>query len=146
VPPHLTLAVVAIVLLSSACGFARRDAKTADHFFTGFPSYWNIVVLYLLVLGLSRTANAAWLAALALMVFVPVRYIYPSRTETLMRTTVALGAVWSVQVLALIWLMPRPPRALVLSALAFPVYYAIVSFWLSARRRGAARPNVSSSR
>jgi phosphatidylcholine synthase len=146
VPPHLTLAVVAIVLLSSACGFARRDAKTADHFFTGFPSYWNIVVLYLLVLGLSRTANAAWLAALALMVFVPVRYIYPSRTETLMRTTVALGAVWSVQVLALIWLMPRPPRALVLSALAFPVYYAIVSFWLSARRRGAARPNASSSR
>ena len=35
------------MLLSSAYGFAAADAKTDDHFFTGFPSYWNIVVLYL---------------------------------------------------------------------------------------------------
>ena len=26
---------------------AATDAKTDDHFFTGFPSYWNIVALYL---------------------------------------------------------------------------------------------------
>ena len=32
------LAVAAAVLLSSAYGFSREDAKTADHFFTGFPS------------------------------------------------------------------------------------------------------------
>ena len=37
--------VVAAVLLSSAFGFSREDAKTADHFFTGFPSYWNIVAV-----------------------------------------------------------------------------------------------------
>ena len=36
-----------VVLLSSMYGFVAPDAKTADHFFTGFPSYWNIVVLYL---------------------------------------------------------------------------------------------------
>ena len=33
--------VVAAVLLSSAYGFSREDAKTADHFFTGFP--WVLV-------------------------------------------------------------------------------------------------------
>ena len=39
--------MVAAVLLSSVYGFAAADAKTEDHFFTGFPSYWNIVALYL---------------------------------------------------------------------------------------------------
>src|SRR4051812_8901113 len=34
-------AVCAIVLLSSAYGFASLDAKSDDHFFIGFPSYWN---------------------------------------------------------------------------------------------------------
>src|SRR5260370_6747270 len=37
------LPVVAIVLLSSMYGFVAPDAKTADAFFTGFPSYWNVV-------------------------------------------------------------------------------------------------------
>ena len=32
------LAVASAVLLSSAYGFSREDAKTPDHFFTGFPS------------------------------------------------------------------------------------------------------------
>src|SRR3954471_12326721 len=40
-------AVASVVLLSSAYGFGSSDAKTSDHFFTGFPSYWNIVALYL---------------------------------------------------------------------------------------------------
>ena len=39
-------------------GFSRDDAKTADHFFTGFPSYWNIVVFYLFVLELPPGVNA----------------------------------------------------------------------------------------
>ena len=33
------------------------DAKTADHFFTGFPSYWNIVVLYLLLFRVPPAAQ-----------------------------------------------------------------------------------------
>ena len=73
-------------------GFARRDAKTADHFFTGFPSYWNIVVVYLLAVQTSPALNAALLLALAVLVFVPIRYVYPSRTVTLMKTTVAFCA------------------------------------------------------
>jgi phosphatidylcholine synthase len=45
VPPPLALLVPAAMLLASAFGFAQHDAKTSDHFFTGFPSYWNVVTL-----------------------------------------------------------------------------------------------------
>src|SRR5919202_3952342 len=35
--------VAALPLLASSYQFCRVDAKTHDHFFLGFPSYWNVV-------------------------------------------------------------------------------------------------------
>jgi phosphatidylcholine synthase len=133
-PPAWTVPVVSAMLLSSACGFARRDAKTVDHYFTGFPSYWNIVVVYLLALHTSPAVNAVLLVTLAVLVFVPIRYVYPSRTVTLRKTTIAFGLVWGLQMLALIWTLPDPPLWLVAPACAFPLYYVLLSFYLSARR------------
>jgi phosphatidylcholine synthase len=80
VPDQWSTPLVAAMLLSSAFGFNRADAKTADGYFTGFPSYWNILVFYLYVAGLSPEVNAAILATFVVLVFVPIRYLYPSRT------------------------------------------------------------------
>ena len=44
-PPQWAGPVASVMLLSSAYGFSAADAKTADYFFTGFPSYWNIAAL-----------------------------------------------------------------------------------------------------
>ena len=38
---------VSVLALASAYQFTQPEAKTDDHFFKGFPSYWNIVVFYL---------------------------------------------------------------------------------------------------
>ena len=38
--PSGALALGAVPLVASAYGFSRSDAKTADGFFRGFPSYW----------------------------------------------------------------------------------------------------------
>ena len=60
-----------------------QGRQDADHFFTGFPSYWNVVVFYLLVAGWSSCVNAAVLLMFVVLVFVPIRYVYPSRTPIL---------------------------------------------------------------
>lgn len=142
-PAPAGVAVASAMLLSSAYGFASLDAKAVvppvdatpgDHYFTGFPSYWNIVALYIAVLGLAPWINAAIVVALAAMVFVRIGYVYPSRTPTLRLTTLALMVAWGVMLLLIIWWMPQPPRALVLASLVFPVYYAVLSFVLHARR------------
>jgi phosphatidylcholine synthase len=133
-----TLIVPSAMLLSSGYGFSNASAKTSDHFFTGFPSYWNIVVLYLLLLQLSPDVNAAILIGFAAMVFVPVRYIYPSRTTILPRTTNMLGAVWAAAMLFILWRYPQVSRTLVLGSLAFPVYYFALSFVVHARNGGQA--------
>jgi phosphatidylcholine synthase len=134
-PPHWGAAAAAAVLLSSAYGFAASDAKTDDSFFTGFPSYWNIVALYLHAGGLPVAVNAAILLALSALVFVRTGYVYPSRTPVLRGLTIALGAVWGVMMVGIILMLPHAPGALVIGSLVFPVYYTVLSFALNARRQ-----------
>ena len=127
--------VVGIVLLSSLYGFVAPDAKTADHFFTGFPSYWNIVVLYLLLFRVPPGVNAMVLIVLSALIFVRIGYVYPSRTKELMPVTLALGSLWTAAIGAIIWLWPDPPRWLAIASLVFPVYYLVLSLVLHSRRR-----------
>ena len=128
------LAVVAAVLLASGYGFASLDAKTSDYFFTGFPSYWNIIALYLYAARTPQVFNAALLLALVVLVFVRIRYVYPSRTPVLRGLTNLLGATWALMMLVVVWLLPDVPRELLIVSLFFPVYYSVLSFWLHARR------------
>ena len=134
ISPDLRNAVIAVVLLSSMYGFVAPDAKTEDHFFTGFPSYWNIVVLYLLLFRVSPEANAAILLGLSALVFVRIGWIYPSRTATLQGLTLALGALWTVAIAAIILRWPSPPRWIAIASLGFPVYYIVLSLVLHSRR------------
>ena len=126
--------VASAVLLSSAYGFGSLDAKTSDHFFTGFPSYWNIVALYLYAAGLSPAVNGAVLLALSALVFVRIGYVYPSRTPVLRVPTIVLGYLWGAMVVAIIWLLPRPPGWLILASLFYPLYYTGLSLALQRDR------------
>ena len=111
------------------------DAKSDDYFFTGFPSYWNIVAVYLVAAGLPRPVNAAILLGLSVLVFVRIGYVYPSRTPVLRGLTTALCLIWAVMVIAIIWSMPEVRPGLLTVSLFFPVYYMVLSLVLHQRRR-----------
>jgi phosphatidylcholine synthase len=132
--PPTALPAAAAVLLASAYGFARVDAKTDDYFFTGFPSYWNVVAFYLVALGTPPGVSAAILFLLAALVFVRVGYVYPSRTPLLRGPTLALGVIWGLMVAVAIWQLPAPSRPLVVASLFFPIYYVALSLYLHSRR------------
>ena len=127
------------MLLSSAYGFAHASAKVeeGDHFFTGFPSYWNIVAVYLYVLRLPQMVNAIVLVVLAVLVFVPIRYIYPSRTQTLKVPTLLLGATWAAIFTWMIFRLPATDGPWTALSFVFPVWYVALSLWLHGRRRKA---------
>ncbi len=144
-PEGSVLWVGGAVLLASAYGFGQADAKVLidtpggvsppEHFFTGFPSYWNIAAVYLFVLGLSPMTNAAVLLVLSVLVFVPIRYVYPSRTRTLQGPTILLGSVWAVLVVIMVWRLPATDGPWMALSLVFPAYYTVLSLWLHARSR-----------
>jgi len=134
-PPAAALPVATLVVLASAFGFSNLAAKTDDHFFTGFPSYWNVVAFYLYLLDWSPWLNALVVAVFAVGVFVPLRYVYPSRTTTLRPLTIGLGLVWMVAALWLLAHVDQAPRVLVVGSLAYPAYYFALSALLHRRTR-----------
>ena len=135
VPDTWIVYVTSAMLLSSAYGFNRDDAKTEDHFFTGFPSYWNVVVFYLMVLRLPDTVNGVILLALAALVFVPLRYVYPSRTPVLRVPTNVLAAIWGVLIGVMLWQYPAISPPVLYASLVFPVYYFGLSLALQFKPR-----------
>lgn len=130
---------VAAVLVSSAIGFSRVDAKqSAQGFFLGFPSYWNVVIGYLWLFGTPATFNTVLLLLLAVLVLLPVRFLYPTqlpRRED-RRRHYLLGAVWGVVCVVALLLPDGTARLTVaLLSLAYPAYYV----WCSIRADLAAR-------
>jgi phosphatidylcholine synthase len=129
----LGFAVGGFVLIASAYQFCQTDAKTADHFFLGFPSYWNLVAFYLYLWSWGAVANEVILTLLAVMVFVPIKYIYPSRTRTLRPLTLTLAISWGVIAFAMLLSLPSINPVLLDLSLIYIVYYFLASFALHAR-------------
>ncbi|MBI3927121.1 MAG: CDP-diacylglycerol O-phosphatidyltransferase [Armatimonadetes bacterium] len=127
--PNMIL-VASFPLIASGFGFANRQAKTEDDFFLGFPSYWNVVAFYLWLFGLPPQVNAAVIVLLSVLVMIPVRYIYPSKTRQYRGTTLVLAIAWGLQLLiAFVWPEGIPGWWL-WSTLYFPVYYLAASLHL----------------
>ena len=129
--------VAALPLVASSYQFCRVDAKTDDHFFLGFPSYWNVLAFYAIAFDLSPGVVAAIIVVCALLVPVPIRYIYPSRMATLRGVTLALSAAWLVSYAIIVAQLPSPSPVLLALSLAYLAYYVGLSLLLEARRRSA---------
>lgn len=134
-------AVAGFVLIASAYQFCQAEAKTPDNFFLGFPSYWNLVVFYLYCLNWGTIVNEIILTLFGVMVFIPIKYIYPSRTKPLRPLTLALGVIWGAVTIAMLPSLPSCNPLLLYLSLAYIAYYLIASFALHARSRIAHQPS-----
>ena len=123
----------ALPLLASSYQFCRVDAKTDDHFFLGFPSYFNVVAFYAIVFEPGPAALAAVLAACSLLVFVPIRYVYPTRTIAFRKISLALTALWLVSYALILVEMPDPDPLVLSFSILYLFYYFGLSLLLSSR-------------
>ncbi len=120
-----------IPLLASSYQFCRTDAKTADHFFLGFPSYWNVVAFYVYVLDIDSTWTAVILMVCTILVFVPIRYVYPSRTKVFRGLNIGFTALWLATYAILLVQQPDPQAVVIALSFAYLVYYAGLSLYLT---------------
>jgi phosphatidylcholine synthase len=147
-------------LLASVYGFSQSGAKTSDteaaeaahsahsggYFFVGFPSYWNVVAIYLYWLRPPVWLTLTLIIALALLTFVPSLYLYPSRGGRLSRLTNLLCAVWGVLLALIVAGVFDDPKPFVWASLAYPIYYFVASWaitlerWLGGRGRTRRGP------
>lgn len=82
-PEGYSVLLIFLITITSAYQFCQDDAKTPDHFFKGFPCYWNITLFYMYLLNTSMNFNAMLLSLFCILIFVPIKYVYPSRLDYL---------------------------------------------------------------
>jgi phosphatidylcholine synthase len=124
------LTVASFIMVASAYAFCRTDAKTADNYFRGFPSYWNVAAFYLFCLRWPHLVNTALLSILAITEFLPIKFIYPNRTEPLRKITLTLAFIWATVTALMLPAAPSYNPALFYISLAFIIYYFAMSFAL----------------
>jgi len=133
VPMGCNFMAATAITLASAYQFCQAEAKTKDHFFMGFPSYWNIVVFYLFLLEWPEWVNLVIILLLAIGVFVPVKYLYPSRTPAWRPLTLTLSCLWGALMVLVLVRYPQGHRGLLYASLAFVAYYGAMSAYLTLR-------------
>ena len=116
-----------LILLTSAYQFTQTDAKTDDHHFKGFPSYWNVMALYMLLMNLPVWVNFGFLVAFNILVFVPIKYIYPSRNSYLRTLTLALTYLYGAIGIWGLLLYPNTPKWVVWASFIYVGYYLVLS-------------------
>ncbi|HEY8459528.1 MAG TPA: hypothetical protein VIM99_04060, partial [Blastocatellia bacterium] len=134
-------------LLASVYGFSQSDAKISgantrgaasahpeEYFFVGFPSYWNVVAIYLYWLRPPVWFTMALIVTLSLLTFAPSLYLYTSRGGRLSRLTNLLCAFWGVMLALIVAGVFDNPKPFVWASLVFPIYYFVASWAVTLER------------
>lgn len=134
-PPEWSLFIIIAIIMTSSYQFCQADAKTPDHFFKGFPCYWNIAVFYMFIFELTPGVNAFILSLFCILVFVPIKYVYPSRLDYLTENKNlkvvmhAFSLIYALSSAWLLWTYPSmDPICLGLSA-SYVIIYLLLSFY-----------------
>ena len=72
---------IIVITFASALYFADTRMKTSDYSFHGFPGCWNMVVLVLFAVEPNFWIDLAIVTALAIAMFLPIKFVHPVRTE-----------------------------------------------------------------
>jgi phosphatidylcholine synthase len=102
IPEALALPLGALIQLSALYVFARRDMKTDDGYFQGFPALWNVIALYLYATSARPEIGAVAVVLFAAMSFAPVQVVHPFRVRDFGRWLPILAMVWGVTTLMLL--------------------------------------------
>ena len=94
-PEPARLPAAMAILLSSLFHVSDLNSKTEEGYFVGFPAIWNIVLLYLFVLGLPPYAALAVVALFVLATFIPVLTVHPFRVARLRPLSCLITLVWT---------------------------------------------------
>lgn len=102
-PEDFKLFGAAIILVVSAIYYGKEGMISNDYYFIGFPVMWNMVAFYLFfVLGLSEWINFALVVFFAILHFIPVKFLYPSRTVKFRWLNIIASAIF---VISNIWII-----------------------------------------
>jgi len=130
-PAGLEMVAALSILLTSAFQFSQTEAKTDNqsYFFKGFPSVWNFLVLYMMLLKLDPWINFTALMICNILVFVPIKFLYPSRNNRFRRFTTVFTYLYGALGVWGLLQYPDVPEWVAPVSSIYVAYYAAMSFF-----------------
>ncbi len=102
VPGTWGVVAAAAIMAVSLYTFANVGMKSNDYYFVGFPSIWNVVVLYFYILETGWVVNLVTSAILCVLTFIPVKFVHPLRVTDWREFTVPITVLWAAMTLSLV--------------------------------------------
>lgn len=103
VPEPLAPWLAGAIQLSALYAFTRRDLKTEDNYFRGFPGLWNVIAFYLYVAQPGPDIGAILILVFAALTFAPVHFVHPFRVRDYGVLPPLLSILWAAATAALLW-------------------------------------------
>lgn len=128
-PESVRLVSVCAILLVSSYHYGNLKALTSDYYFKGLPGPWNAVVFYLFILGLDKWWNVLIVALACVLHFVPIKFVYPTRTRKLRSLNVGLTVLLFLINLAILLQYPLMNPLLVTASLLIVGYISALSLY-----------------
>ena len=86
---------IIVITYASVVYFADTRMKTKDNSFSGFPGCWNMLVIVLFAIEPNFYVILALVAALAVAMFLPLKFIHPVRTERWRGLSLPVALAWT---------------------------------------------------
>ena len=102
VPVGLELYLSLLIVFVSLYTFINVNMKTDDYYFSGYPSVWNICVLYFFILNTNEWINLVVIIILSILTFVPWKFVHPLRVKSFRNLTIFFTVIWAATTLRLV--------------------------------------------
>lgn len=88
------VAILSLMVFTSAIWFARKDMETTDYWFRGFPAAWNIVGPILFFMGARTSVGAVLTVVLSLLQLTSIPFPHIARARWMRRFTIVGAVCW----------------------------------------------------
>ena len=137
------IAVLSVMVLTSAIWFARKDMMTEDLWFRGFPAAWNIVGPLMYLLEAREGVGATISLVLSVLTLSAMPFPHMARARFMRYWTWTVAAVWFTAITVGMFSLPhhyRVVRVLLYAGAAYFVVLAGLKAWHDRRERVSAPP------
>ncbi len=87
-PPNFTIIIPIVVICVSLYSYVNTKLVDTSFSYLGFPSIWNVVLLYLEILNFNQWMNLFIILLFILLKFVPFKVLHPMRNIALKKTNI----------------------------------------------------------
>jgi len=100
-PQNFSLIIPIVILCISLYSYINIKLIDASFSYLGFPSIWNIILLYLEILSFNKWINLLIIIFFVFLKFVPFKVLHPMRFPKLKKTNITLlfGTIFTSLVL-----------------------------------------------